>query len=137
MRETSGNIEVQRIAPGVVVTRMRGHATADHLPPIVSAVGSELDAGRRPDVFHDWELMTGYDSAVRVAITDWYRGVRDRVGKVHVLTSSRLVAMGVSVVSLAVGARVETYASRPSFERALAAAKQHARDVGGLAEPRS
>jgi hypothetical protein len=126
MPDLPGKIEIERVAPGVVLTRMHGHATIDHLSPIVSAVAVELEAGRRPDVFHDWEGMTGYDSAVRVAMADWYRNVRDRVGKVHVLTSNRLVAMGVSVVALAVGARIESHASRTSFERALSVARRRA-----------
>lgn len=114
---------MQRIARGVVLTRMCGHATLDHLPPILELVEAEIDSGERPHVFHDWEKMTGYDSAVRVAMTDWYGKVESRVAKVHVLTASRLVAMGVSVVALAVGARVEIHASRASFERALLAAR--------------
>jgi hypothetical protein len=124
MEHEPGKIQVERLVRGLVLTRMRGHATAEQLSPIMSAVAAELAAGERPDVFHDWEQMTGYDSAARVAMTDWYREIRDQVGKVHVLASSRLVAMGVSVVSLAVGARVETYTSRTSFERALATARR-------------
>jgi hypothetical protein len=124
MADPAGDIQVQRVAPGLVLTRMRGHATVEHLAPIVAAVASELESGRRPDVFHDWEQMIGYDTAARVAMTEWYRTIRDRVGTVHVLASSRLVAMGVSVVALAVGARVETYGSRTSFERTLLGAKK-------------
>lgn len=124
MSENAGQIEVQRVAPGVLLTRMRGHATLDHLEPIRAAVAREVEAGQRPDVFHDWEDMTGYDSAVRVAMADWYREIHDRVGRVHVLTSSRLVAMGVSVVALAVGARIESHTTRAGFERALAATRR-------------
>ncbi len=126
MAKQPGEIQVQRVTPGVVLTRMRGHATLEHFAPIKSAVDAELEGGGRPAVFHDWEAMTGYDSAVRVAMADWYRGVEDRVAEVHVLASNRMVAMGVAVVALAVGARIQSHASRASFERALADAMRRA-----------
>ena len=119
-----GSIEVQRVTPGVVLTRMQGHAKLDHLKPIAEAVSAEIEAGRRPEVFHDWERMTGYDSDVRIAMTEWYREVSSQVERVHVLAASRLVVMGVSVVALAVGARIDTYSSRSRFDSALAAAKR-------------
>ena len=90
----SGVVEIDRPMPGVVTTRMTGHARAEHVEPIKRAVNQEIAAGRRPHVFHDWSDMTGYDSEARVAMADWYAKVRDHVASVNVLAKNRLVAMG-------------------------------------------
>jgi len=111
-------IEARRIAPGLVRTLLVGHATPDLLQTIIDAVETEIQKGQRPAVFHDWEGMTGYDSKARVSMTQWYAKVRKQVTGVHVLTKSRLVAMGVQVVALAVGEDIKIYTSRTEFEEA-------------------
>lgn len=122
----TGNLVVDRVTRGVVRTRLVGHALAEHVAPIREAVEAEIACGFRPLVFHDWERMTGYESSARIEMTRWYDSVRDRVTAVHVLTANRLVAMGVQVVAMAVGARIQIHRSRASFERELAAARQRA-----------
>ncbi len=125
----SGDVEVERPAPGVVRTRVSGHARLEHLTPIIRAVESEMEAGRRPHVFHDWSEMTGYDSAARVGMAEWYAKVKDGVASVQVLTKNRLVAMGVQVVALAVRADIQIFGNRSAFDAAFRKACR-ARDSG-------
>ena len=119
----SGVVEIDRPMPGVVTTRMTGHARAEHVEPIKRAVNQEIAAGRRPHVFHDWSDMTGYDSEARVAMADWYAKVRDHVASVNVLAKNRLVAMGVQVVALAVRADIHIFGDRAAFDAACRRAR--------------
>lgn len=114
-----GTLRVVRSHRGVVCTRIVGFAPEEFLPPIMAAVDAEVLAGTRPDVFHDWDAMSGYAPEARGTITKWYFGVRDSCTSVQVYTQSRLVAMGVSVVAIATGNRIVAHTNREDFEQAL------------------
>lgn len=73
--------------------------------------------------FHDYADLAGYDSAARQILTQWGIESHDRVPEIHVLTASKMVAMGVATAALGlsmVGTRLVAYTDRAAFERALA-----------------
>jgi len=113
-----GTLRISRPARGIVRTQVVGFAPREFLAPIVQAVDAELELAPKPEIFHDWAEMTGYESASRASMTAWYGRVKDRCGSVHVFTMSKLVAMGVSLVALATGNSLIAHASRPPFEAA-------------------
>ena len=70
-----GQVDAVRVVPGVVRTRVEGHAPRSFVTPIIDAVEREIEAGLAPDVFHDWERITTYETATRDTLAAWYADV--------------------------------------------------------------
>jgi len=117
-----GQVDAVRVVPGVVRTRVEGHAPRSFVTPIIDAVEREIEAGLAPDVFHDWERITTYETATRDTLAAWYADVKDEVSSVHILIGNRVVEMGVAVAALVARAPIHTYHSRSEFDAALHAA---------------
>jgi hypothetical protein len=116
-----GRLTVASPAPGVLQTIATGHVDVAMADRIIAA-GERVLAESKPLFgFHDWEGLTGYETECRKRLTEWGMRIRADVGAVHVLVRSRLVAMGVSVASLALQGMIVPYTERPPFEIALAA----------------
>ncbi|MEZ4297756.1 MAG: hypothetical protein R3B70_22555 [Polyangiaceae bacterium] len=62
-----------------------------------------------------WDLKT-YDSPFRVLHHEFIDRYKAKWDHHHVLTRSKMVAMGVSVAKLALGARIKTYNTRAEFD---------------------
>ena len=62
--------------------------------------------------------MSSYDLAAKRLLVEWTAKNRPRIQAVHVLTSSRFIAMAVSVAGLALELPMNTYTKRESFNRA-------------------
>jgi hypothetical protein len=90
-----------------------GDAAIEELTKILPRRGHAL-------IFSDCEKMTGYDTGVRVRFTEWSIKNKDRIGVGQVLLRSKIVAMAVSVVSLATGRASIVATKRSVFEKALA-----------------
>jgi hypothetical protein len=102
---------------GVVVLRMRGHVAADLVPPQLALL-RRVRTGSPMDYFYDlWELA-GYDSALRVELTNWHLRDRENLRSLHTVTRSKIVKMGVTVANVALGVIVQ-HDDRRSFEDAL------------------
>jgi hypothetical protein len=74
------------------------------------------------ELFVDWWDLTGYDSAVRGAATDWAIEHRGRVQRMEVVMRSRLVAMGVNTAAMLLalrGINLHVCSSLDPFERSL------------------
>lgn len=123
-----GSVHLSRPARGVVQTVVRGHATTEIAERIIAWVDGAIAAGERPAVFHDWDGATGYEPRVRPMLANWYRRVRKEVSSVHVFTRSKVVSMGVALVSIAMNNSIVAHGNRAAFEaelgRTLAAAKK-------------
>jgi len=120
-----GSLEITAPHPGVLLVRFDGHARAPVADAIIVALDAAVAAHGYVIVFDDWYGATGYDSAVRLKLTDWTRRNAAELRATHVLVGSRLIAMGLSVASLALGKHFHTYSNRAVFEAALGAcAKQ-------------
>jgi hypothetical protein len=70
-------------------------------------------------LFDDLEELTGYESELRIRLTEWSRKNRSKVVGFHIFTRSRLVAMGVTVANLALGGTIRAHLRRETFEAAL------------------
>lgn len=131
-----GTLRVMRTQRGVVCTRITGFAPEEFLAPIMAAVDAEVLSGMRPDVFHDWDAMSGYAPEARSTMTKWYLSVRDACSSVQVYTKSKLVAMGVSVVAIATGNRIVAHTTRESFDQALRRAVAVRRSSASVRPPK-
>ncbi len=110
---------VTRPAPHVELVRGEGYATTDVVEAIVEQREVILREAGRIALFDDLEHMTGYDSGVRVRLTEWSRENRSRIVAFHILTRSKLAAMGVTVANLALGGQIRAHVRREGFELAL------------------
>jgi hypothetical protein len=120
-------ITVANPARGVLYGACSGHGVLEAAQIFMDAHDAIEREANPVDVFMDWSEVTGYDAEVRQVYVEWARGKRERglVGTVHILTGSRLVAMGVSVASIVLR-EIRSCPDRASFERAMAlAAARH------------
>lgn len=113
-------------APGVFHTVIAGYIEPAEARRVVAAGDLVIAEAGMLVGFHDWEAMTGYQSESRALLTDWGVRIRPQVEKVHILVRSRIVAMGVSVASLALRGMLVSYTQRAAFEAAFAARVEQA-----------
>jgi hypothetical protein len=116
-----GRLVVTRPTRDVMVFTYSGHVTADVVPFIADSVERVLASGARPEMFIDMDRLDGYDSEYRQAITDWGRLNHPRFGAIHVLSGSKIVAMGVALSNMKGGGRLKTTTERAEFQSALQA----------------
>jgi len=122
-RGPTWEIQIFYPAPGVLYTRVSGHADIQCARLAMNAFDRLAASTSDPiEVFHDWERVTGYDSEVRTEYTRWSRPHLHRLGGLHVLIRSRLVAMAISVYRAAVGAVITAHYDLREFDKARAEA---------------
>lgn len=119
----SGVLTLYNPAHGTSLLVMTGRMDAEHADAIIELGEAMIATQAGPHAsFHDYWGLLGYDTAARTRLTGWGRARRARVPEVQVLTSSKLVAMGVATAGLAlslVGTRLESHARPEGFESAL------------------
>jgi hypothetical protein len=91
-------------------------------PAPTPALSPMVAAGRRLLVFHDWEHMHGYDPEAKRVLTEWSQRIMPHWDASHILFSSQIIAMAVSVANLDARGKAKNYSSRKKWEAALAAA---------------
>jgi len=110
---------VSILAPQVFGTIYRGYIDS----PTTSASLGELERffgdAPRITVFSDSTGVIGYDTSARLKAADWMIKLSDRFSACHVLESSRMVAMGLAVMNMAVGGTMRAHSDRASFDDAL------------------
>jgi hypothetical protein len=107
-------------APNVVVSRVTGHATVGLAQRYTSLLEGEIL--RAPvEIFHDWSNVVGYDTDARRHLNDFNAVHGASVVQAHMLVSSKIIAMGISVSSLLAQRDFAAYTDRREWERALAA----------------
>jgi hypothetical protein len=108
--------------PKLLAWSIEGHGTM----AVVNRVVVDLEALAPRDgefvVFNDTERMPTYDTGFRQALTEWSDSKKGRLTMIHILTRSKVVAMGASVSNMLLGGNIKMYASRAPFEAAFVAA---------------
>jgi hypothetical protein len=120
-----GSVALTTPAPGVIVFKMRGHVTAEIVPPLLVLLEKFGAAAGPTQFFYDLWDMHGYDSALRVQLTNFHLRNRGHLRSLHACSQSRLVKMGVAVANVVLGIIVQ-HDMRSSFEAALRRAVQTA-----------
>lgn len=126
-RTERGEARLTRPAPTVVLITLKGYATIDLFPLVVTEPERLMRSGVRFDWFGDYGEMTGYDSQMRISLSDFTATNKSNIDTIAILVRSKIVAMGVSVANLAVGGKIDVYANRESFEHALSEATLRSR----------
>ena len=123
-RDERGEIVVHQHVPGVLSSRASGFLTMGIAKLLIDVADRQSAMTRRGVVhFMDWRDVTGYDSEGRTLCTNW--AVRTKPSpELHILSSARLVRMGVTAAAmlLTVAGRdmaLRSYEALAVFERAL------------------
>jgi len=106
----------------VMLLKITGHLDRPMGLHVLDIATKAAVGTKRLHIFCDWAEMTGYESDVRSAFTQWAATHRSKV-TFHLLVGSKLVAMGVSVANLALGGILVGYTNRTSFDAALRSTK--------------
>jgi hypothetical protein len=117
-----GRGHVDEPAPGILATRIEGRGTVGFAGMLILFAEGMISAGRRLLVYHDWERLESYEAEAKRSLMDWSTRVTPHWDGSHVLLSSPLVAMAVSVASLTQRGKITAYSSRQSWERNFAQA---------------
>lgn len=108
--------------PGLVRMTVEGRASGPMSQRIVQLLEDTLERHQQLVVFDDWERATGYESEVRIRLTDWTERHQQRIPETHVLAGSKLVSMGLAVAAIVLRKPLQVHPTRASFERAWASA---------------
>ena len=114
-----GALTVTRPLPHIELIRAEGYAEAAVVAPILEHRDRIIRECGSIALFDDLELMTGYASAGRVGLTEWSRLNKAHISAFHILTRSKITAMGVTVANVALGGHIRAHSRRESFEHAL------------------
>lgn len=120
-----GSIVVRRARRGVLVSEASGYMDAP-FAEILIEVGTRENA-LVPGFAHfmDWREVTGYTSEGRRRCTNWALQQRAPYPRLGILTSSKLVHMGVSAAAVALAVvhrELESFTDPAAFRAAVALA---------------
>ena len=114
-----GSASIRRPATHVEHLKAKGFANKEALAPILEQRDRIVRECGKIALFDDLEELEGYDSELRIGLTRWSREHRSVIVAFHILTKSRLVAMGVTVANLALGGSIRPHMQRKTFDVAL------------------
>ena len=115
-----GRLALWTLDQGVFVPQIVAHGDKAFVAPVVAGFERSLRHGAS-QMFVDVELMTSYDTDLRTEVTAALARERKRIGCLHILVRSKIVAMGVSVANLALGGIMTIHGSAHPFQNALQA----------------
>jgi len=111
-----GAIRFDWTPQGAGMQTVVGHGHAGYVAPFVRHAESIAAYNGRLVWFTDFWEMSTYDSPMRTGQGDWIARNRAKIDSGHILVQSKIVAMGASVVNLAVGGFIKFFAKRPDFD---------------------
>ena len=117
-----GEVEILRLGNVAAYVRMSGVAEQPAGKVVERALEQIFARSERLHTFWDLRALVNYHSEVRVCSTNALLAQRNKkLVAVHTLSTSKIVAMGVSVANLALGGMVQNHKTSASFELALRA----------------
>jgi hypothetical protein len=94
-----------------------GHIAAACAAPLIKRSEAMVRAGQAPfALFHDAWGATGYESGMRVEMTQWTEKNRGTVKELHMLTQSKILSMAVAVIGLTLPGLMKGYSKRQDFD---------------------
>ncbi len=107
---SQGALHMWTLGDGIFCTRGHGHVGMAAVEALIDYTEQRIvEQSAKLLVFHDWLEVTGYESKARLPLSRWMFEHRASYEVVHVAVRSRLVAMGASVVNLAIGGFLKTH----------------------------
>jgi hypothetical protein len=106
-------------ATDILVTHAIGFVEWADLRWYTNRADRIISTGQSLYIFHDFEGVTGQDATVRIKLTEWAARRKNFLPGSHFLIGTQIVAMNVSVASLALGRPLKAFVSRTEFEDVL------------------
>jgi hypothetical protein len=108
-----------RRPPDVIIIEMSGRVDADQAKRVITTLSELLRAGDGSHIFANLAELEDYHSNLRTGAVELLTQQRARVRTIHAYSKSRIVGMGVAVVSLALGGIIQHHQHAAAFESAL------------------
>jgi hypothetical protein len=112
----AGAIRFDWTRQGAFLQTIVGHGHGAYVAPFSKMAEAALAHTGRLTFFTDFWEMTTYDSALRTGNTQFALKHFAKIDGSHVLVQSKLVAMGVSVGTLATNGLIKGYSKRIEFD---------------------
>lgn len=117
-----GRLIIRDLGPTTILFVEQGFLEkgfAPHIERAMNAIVARNIRGTKPTIFVDAEALGGYEPEIQTSATQWIKANKTRVTAQHMLVSSMITRMGLSVASLALGGIIKGYTSRADFEAAM------------------
>jgi len=114
-----GRLALWTLDQGFLVFQIVAHGDKAFVSPIVAGFERSLRNGTSVQMFVDVGRMTSYDTELRTEVTAALAQQRKRIGCLHIVVRSKIVAMGVSVANLALGGIMTIHGDTGPFQHAL------------------
>jgi hypothetical protein len=112
----AGAMRLDWTKKGVVRIIVEGHGYAGYAPAMIRRWNDALRVAPKIGVVvHFWDMPT-YDSPFRTETQAWGAKHRDALDIVYLLTRSKLVSMGASVLNLALGGIAKVFTKKEEFD---------------------
>ena len=115
----SSTMRLDRSHAGVVALTLVGHGHTEFAAPMLRCWTEAARKSERVTLFVDFWEMPGYESQLRVSMTEWALAHRAQLEPMHMLARSSLVRMGIAVANLTLGGLIRIHTQRPSYDIAL------------------
>lgn len=129
-----GDLRISLETPTLLLFKYRGYTDATFVPFIERVYAITLGTVAPPHyIFVDCESQTGFAYAFQVGITNWSKRSMPLTDAYWLLVKSRIVAMGITLARVALGApgrRSEVTSSRSVFDAKLSEAMVRSRASG-------
>jgi hypothetical protein len=107
------------VVGSVIITRLCRFGHETFYPPFAERVGQVLRTEKTIAMFFDAASLERYDSNLRIDLTAFCREHKPQIRRIDVFSRSRVVSMGVSVASLALGGMVRAHSDVAAFRKAV------------------
>jgi hypothetical protein len=115
-----GTVTVQRLGPGCLHMTIRGHMTVDCYEAVITLFDTEVQTSSKLIFFVDGAAFDSYDQAFRTRWAEWLlKHRKTKQVAAHILVTSSVVALGVTLVNVATGGALTSYTQAAAFEAAL------------------
>lgn len=126
----ASRVVLRRLAAGVVRVDHHGLGHAAFSRSLFDALGAEIEAAGHLHLFVDTMDMYGYEPEYRRAWSRWLSSHLPQLETVQIAFESRIVQMGIRVVSAILGRELTAVRSREAFDRAVRGAVERAGELG-------
>jgi len=109
------------VTPQIVLQVGSGHGDVELARMMTAGLARAMNGKSKVVCFFDGLEFSGYDPDFRMEMASATRRLMGagQFAMLHLLTRSKLVAMGVAVVNLAVNSSFQVYSTAETFDRAL------------------
>lgn len=115
-RGPKGVMRLDWTRKGAVRVIVDGHGHGEFAAPTVRRYDDAVRAGVKVTAVADFWKMTSYDSPFRQALQEWGSKHKKDMEAAVVASTSKLVAMGISVANLAMGVPMRAHSRKTDFD---------------------